>query len=45
MSNWWKDFVKRLKMSPAERYLAQAENRYDLEQRMKDLRLGNARLF
>lgn len=32
------EWFKRLSMSPAERYLSQATDHYDLEQRQKELR-------
>ena len=45
MSKWFKDFIKSINMSPAERYLAQATDRYDLEQRLKKLQYGKVDLL
>jgi hypothetical protein len=45
VTNWFKDLYKGITMSATERYLAQAKDRYDLEQRQKDIAYGKARLF
>jgi len=43
--NWFKDFIKMINMSATERYLAEATDRYDLEERQKNLQFGKAKLF
>ena len=45
MSKWLREIIKSWGMSPAEKYLAQATDRYDLEQRQKNLALGKVNLF
>jgi hypothetical protein len=45
MSKWFKDLIRMINMTPTERYLAQATDRYDLEQRQKNLALGKVNLF
>ena len=45
MSKWFKDWIRMINMTPTERYLAQAKDRYDLEQRQKNLALGKVNLF
>jgi hypothetical protein len=45
LAKWFKGWVKQLSMSPSERYLAQATDRYDLEYRLKTLQRGKADLF
>jgi len=45
MSKWFKDWLRMINMTPTERYLSQATDRYDLEQRQKNLALGKVNLF
>lgn len=45
MSKWFKDWIKMINMTPTERYLAQAKDRYDLEQRQKNLAYGKVDLL
>jgi len=45
MSKWFKDWIRMINMTPTERYLSQAKDRYDLEQRQKNLALGKVNLF
>jgi len=45
MSKWFKDLIRMINMTPTERYLSQATDRYDLEQRQKNLALGKVNLF
>ena len=45
MSKWFKDWIRMINMTPTERYLAQAKDRYDLEQRQKNLTYGKVDLF
>ena len=45
MSKWFKNWFRMINMTPTERYLAQAKDRYDLEQRQKNLAYGKVDLF
>lgn len=45
MSKWFKEWFRCINMTSTERYLAQATDRYDLEQRQKNLALGKVNLF
>jgi len=45
MSKWFKDWIRMINMTPTERYLSQATDRYDLEQRQKNLAFGKVNLF
>ena len=45
MFKFFKTIMDNLNKSPVERYLAQSSDRYDLEERLKKLAYGKARLF
>lgn len=45
MSKWFKNWIRMINMTPTERYLSQARDIYDLEQRQKNLALGKVNLF
>lgn len=45
MSNWLREIIKSWGMSPAEKYLSQATDRIDLENRMNDIKFGKVKFY